>query len=76
VRNSAGRCEISFSLGKIFKAILFHVFSQVSIELITRLGGGMDGEWVGGKSFYTDKKKIKFSSYIGKFRMEQLQSHK
>ena len=24
---------------------------------------------------YTDKKKIKFSSYIGKFRMELLQSH-
>jgi hypothetical protein len=24
---------------------------------------------------YTDKKKIKFSSYIRKFRMEQLQSH-
>jgi hypothetical protein len=24
---------------------------------------------------YTDKKEIKFSSYIRKFRMEQLQSH-
>jgi hypothetical protein len=24
---------------------------------------------------YTDKKEIQFSSYIGKFRMEQLQSH-
>jgi hypothetical protein len=24
---------------------------------------------------YTDKKKIKFSSYIRKFGMEQLQSH-
>ncbi len=27
-------------------------------------------------SHYTDKKKIKFSSYLRKFRMEQLQSHK
>ncbi len=27
------------------------------------------------KAIYTDKKKIKFSSYIRKFRVEQLQSH-
>jgi hypothetical protein len=29
----------------------------------------------GGQSVTLIKKKIKFSSYLGKFRMEQLQSH-
>ncbi len=35
-----------------------------SLLYVERDGGGC-----------TDKKKIKFSSYIGKFRVEQLQSH-
>jgi hypothetical protein len=30
---------------------------------------------VRGTRPYTEKKKIKFTSYIGKFRVEQLQSH-
>jgi hypothetical protein len=47
-----------------------------------REGGGRGGDReisvdekkeVGG--YYTDKKKTKFSSYIRKFRKEQLQSH-
>jgi hypothetical protein len=55
-----------------------------SIDYLVRIAVGLQGDiwWVSEpwKNLvvnldYTDKKENKFSSYIRKFRMEQLQSH-
>jgi hypothetical protein len=50
----------------------FVIGMNISLGILAFLSSLLGETFV---SFYTDKKEIKFSSYIRKFRVEQLQSH-
>ncbi len=66
----------SESLGVILKIVSLEKNRPMSLwERRNRKQYELVLEVIGSKQNYTDKKKIKFSSYIRKFRVEQLQSH-
>ncbi len=56
-------------------ALLLRLCRAAAARHAPSTGGQQTFTHLGGCEYYTDKKEIKFSSYIRKFRVEKLQIH-